>query len=929
MCADKPRTLHVILVDDNPDDLEIIKMNLLRLTDDIQLEGALSTREALTKIHDTCFDCIICDYQMPGLDGLELLQALRNQEITIPFIFLTGQGNEDVAAEALRLGADDYFVKEIGAASYNRLLNCIQKNIEAYQQRIAHERAALALRESEAKYRSLFEGSKDVAYITTVGGKLVDINQSGVELFGYGRDELSSIKVDSLYADPSERDKFKRSIQQVSYVKDYPVDLKKKDGTIIHALITSAVLSDENGKMSWYHGIIRDVTESRRAEEALRRSEASLAEAQRIAHLGNWDWDIIRDDLHWSDEIYRIFGLQPQEFGATYEAFLASVHPDDKEFVISSVNKTLFEKEPFSIDHRIVLPDGAVRIVHEQAEATFDKDGRAIKMLGTVQDITERQIAQEALRESEARYRTLFESTADGILIADVESKQFKYANPAISSMLGYSEKELRKMKVIDIHPSDSIERVISDFEKMAAGKTVVTDEIPLLRKDGTIVYADITASKTSIDGKECLLGFFRDITESKQAEEALRESEEHFRSVFENISIGLYRTTPDGRFLLANPALVRMLGYDSLDELTAFNLEDNEDYWPAYSRSQFRERIERDGEIMGLETTWKKRDGSIIFIRESARAVCGEEGEVLYYEGTIEDISERKMLEIQLAQALKLEAIGQLAAGIAHEINTPTQYVGDNTRFLQDAFSDLSMLQAKYETLLQAVIRGAATDDIVREVEAAAEEVGLEYLSGEIPKAIQQSLEGVDRVAKIVRAMKDFSHPGKEEKTAIDLNRAIESTITIARNEWKYVADMVTDFDRELPLVHCLPNEFNQVVLNIILNAAQAIGDVVGDGSNAKGTIKVSTCHDGEWAEIRISDTGSGIPEDDKPRVFDPFFTTKEIGKGTGQGLTISHDVIVKKHGGTITFETDVGRGTTFLIRLPIEPDTSSERDL
>ena len=284
-----------------------------------------------------------------------------------------------------------------------------------------------------------------------------------------------------------------------------------------------------------------------------------------------------------------------------------------------------------------------------------------------------------------------------------------------------------------------------------------------------------------------------------------------------------------------------------------------------------------------------------------------------------------RNAMEVQLRHAQKMESIGQLAAGIAHEINTPTQYIGDNTRFVQDAFGDISRLLAEYDKLFSAAEAGTVTPEALGAVKAAATTADMTYLSVEIPKAIQQSLDGVDRVAKIVRSMKDFSHPGTNEKTSLDLNRAIESTLTVCRNEWKYVAELVTEFDDELPLVNCLPGEFNQVILNLIVNAAHAIADVVGD-SGTKGTITVSTKLDGEWIEVRIRDTGTGIPEHARDKVFDPFFTTKGVGKGTGQGLAIAHNVIVEKHGGTVHFETETGQGTTFVIRLPLR-SASQER--
>jgi signal transduction histidine kinase len=284
------------------------------------------------------------------------------------------------------------------------------------------------------------------------------------------------------------------------------------------------------------------------------------------------------------------------------------------------------------------------------------------------------------------------------------------------------------------------------------------------------------------------------------------------------------------------------------------------------------------------------------------------------------QDITEHKSREQQLAQAQKLEAIGQLAAGIAHEINTPTQYVSDNTHFLRGAFWELMQLMEAYAAVVQAANIGPVPEELLRTINTMITKTNVAYLCQEIPTAIQQSLEGVERVAEIVRAMKEFSHPDEGEKVAIDLNKSIESTVTVTRNEWKYTAEMVLDLDPDLPEVPCFPGEINQAFLNIIVNATHAIGDVVGEGHNGKGSITVSTRHRGAWAEVRIADTGTGIPKKIRNRIFDPFFTTKEVGKGTGQGLAIAHAVVVEKHGGTITFETEEKQGTTFIILLPLD---------
>jgi len=281
-------------------------------------------------------------------------------------------------------------------------------------------------------------------------------------------------------------------------------------------------------------------------------------------------------------------------------------------------------------------------------------------------------------------------------------------------------------------------------------------------------------------------------------------------------------------------------------------------------------------------------------------------------------DVTARRLLESKLAQSQRMESIGQLAAGIAHEINTPIQYVGDNTRFLGDVFSTLAPLLHSLRELAEGIQLDdapARLDELVR----LAADADLAFVCDEVPLALKQSEEGLARVASIVRAMKQFSHPGSDDKIHTDLNQAIQNTITVSRNEWKYVAEMHTDLDPDLPSVPCLPQEFNQVTLNLIVNAAHAIRDLSRPEGAAKGTITVCTRRTDQWAELTICDTGGGIPLEHRARVFDPFFTTKRIGEGTGQGLAIAYNVVVERHRGEIFFDTEEGQGTTFTVRLPL----------
>jgi two-component system, NtrC family, sensor kinase len=283
-------------------------------------------------------------------------------------------------------------------------------------------------------------------------------------------------------------------------------------------------------------------------------------------------------------------------------------------------------------------------------------------------------------------------------------------------------------------------------------------------------------------------------------------------------------------------------------------------------------------------------------------------------------EVTTTRTLEEQLRQAQKLEGLGQLASGIAHEINTPMQYIGDNVRFLQDAHTSLSAL---FDMLIGATRDGHSAAERAALVESIAAETTraeLAYFHEELPRAIQQSLDGVQHVSHIVKAMKDFAHPGTGAKVPVDVNRAIETTLVIARNELKYVADTDTNLEPSLPLVPCLPGEINQVLLNLLINAAHAIADArEAEPDRPHGRISVATRRVDDTVEIRVGDTGTGIPEESRRRVFEPFFTTKTVGRGTGQGLTLAHSVVVKRHGGQIWFETETGKGTTFIVRLPV----------
>lgn len=274
--------------------------------------------------------------------------------------------------------------------------------------------------------------------------------------------------------------------------------------------------------------------------------------------------------------------------------------------------------------------------------------------------------------------------------------------------------------------------------------------------------------------------------------------------------------------------------------------------------------------------------------------------------------------LQHQLDQSQKFEAIGTLASGIAHEINTPIQYISDNLRFLTDAWGDLTPLIAAYQKFTDDNVENDAVKTSIAELKSMADEADLPFLLEELPNATRESLSGAEQVSKIVQAAKEFSHPGEGERQLVDLNKTIENAATLSRNEWKTHAELTLQLDESIPQVPCLAAEVNQVVLNILINASHAM-----ESRDDIGSIQITTSSADGHNEIRIADNGCGMPDDVREQIFVPFFTTKGVGKGTGQGLSIAFDTVVNKHGGTLEVESEQGVGTTFIIRLPIEkPD-------
>jgi len=435
-------------------------------------------------------------------------------------------------------------------------------------------------------------------------------------------------------------------------------------------------------------------------------------------------------------------------------------------------------------------------------------------------------------------------------------------------------------------------------------------------------LHAEHKENEEDLDQLATIADIIINAVQRKRAEEALQSEKEELSVTLRSITDGVITTDLEDKINLVNNAAEEIVGVEqkwllgkSIFSVLEFHKNETGNSEPKKPPSAYNEH---ENQIYDYLTLLSK-SGKKLTISINSNALRDQKGKVRGFVYIIRDMTERLKIEKQLSLSQKMESIGRLAAGIAHEINTPMQYISDNTIFLKGAFESFKTLLT---SINESVKDSAAFKDFVQIIKAIRkiqEDFDIPYFISEIPSAIEQTQVGIERVSKIISAMKDFAHPEQREKIYADLNHGIEVTAAISKNEWKYVADLEMKLDPNLPAISCIPDEINQVILNLIINAVHAIQLAIQKDSGLKGQIIIETKHDAQNVELKISDTGTGIKQEHLSRIFDPFFTTKEVGKGTGQGLSIAHDIIVNKHKGSITVESVYGKGTAFIIQLPI----------
>lgn len=766
------------------------------------------------------------------------------------------------------------------------------------------KQAEKALIRSENKFRTLAENSPDIIIRFDRQSRYMYVNPATAEVYGYSQEEIIGKTNTELGMDP-EHVKLWEEYHQKVFTTGKPEKIEfqyiSPQGKEYY-FNTSIVPEFVNGKVASVLAISHDISEIKAAESrlketldnleelvkertsevekaynSLKESERSLSEAQRMAHLGNWEWNIITNELYWSDEIYRIFERSPQEFEATYDAFLEYIHPEDRDYVIKAVKEALNGKN-YNINHRITLSSGEERIVHEQAEVIFNGENVPVRMRGTVQDITEHKRAEKALKLANAYNRSLIEASIDPFVTIGPDGK-ITDVNNSTEFVTGYSREELIGTDFSDYFTEP--EKAKEGYQHVFLKGLVQNYPLEIQHKDGHITPVLYNASVYRDEAGE-VIGIFaaaRDISEQKKAEEALRLSNLYNRSLIEASMDPLVTIGPDGKITDLNKATELVTGY-SRNELIG---TDFSDYFTESEKAStgYRQAF-TEGEVRDYPLEIQHRNGHITPVLYNASIYKDEAGEVIGVFAAARDITERKkaeeLLKLKLEELARSNAeLEQFAYVSSHDLQEPLRMIA----------SYLQLLQRKYQGKL---------DD-------------------KADKYIYFAVDGASRMQNLINDLLEFSRVTTKA-------REFEPT------DCKFVLDQVlfdldvsikenkaSIFYGSLPVVMADPIQFNQVFQNLISNAIRF-------RSEKDPEIEISAEKKADQWLFSVKDNGIGIDPKFSDRIFEVFkrLHKREEYPGTGIGLSICKKII-ERHGGQIWLESEPGKGSTFYFTLPIIP--------
>ncbi len=796
---------------------------------------------------------------------------------------------------------------------------------------------------SEALQAAFFLDLPAAAAVFDADNRLIISNKRFAEVFelvptaviaGTPVDELIQFTLlEDVFDDFSHVNSFVDSIAQLAPGEIGEATLVLQDGR----KIGQSVKKLEDGH--WL-AIYSDVTSVLEAEAQAREAENRWNFALESARQGVWDTNLVTGDTFYSHMWRVIRGLEncPEE-KLTPQSWHARLHPEDREHVLDSFDRlTTGEVLDYSIEYRERHRDGHWIWISSRGRAlTWDVEGKPTRILGTDTDVTETRNAQAALAESEERWNFALQATGQGVWDCDIVTGDIYYS-PTWRAARGLSENDTSIKTYLDwlerVHPDDR-ERLRDITRRHRAGEIrSISFEYRERHVDGHYMWFQGAGETIAQDenGKPTrVIGVDTDITIRKELELKVRESLQILNTALDNFPGGICMYDKDLVLKVANSSYYEINRIDEawfpvgskLNDILRYHTERG-DYGEGDVDAIVAERFVEANNFTPAKFNLTRSDGTTI---EYKRIPMPAGGFVMTFEDITERLeaeNEKTRLEKELVQAQRLESLGTLASGIAHEINTPIQYVGDNIRFIGQSLRDLLKVLQLGRKALRLPIDPGFVSEQAENMARLEEKLDLGFILEELPQALDQSAQGVKQVATIVKAIKEFSHPGQEHKVEFDINSIIETTLIVSRNQWKYVAEVETDLDPSLPSIKCLPGEIGQALLNLVVNAAQAIETAAPE----KGLIRVTSRQEDGSIIVEVQDNGCGIPDSLRDRIYDPFFTTKDIGKGTGQGLSIVFSAVVKKHGGAIDCVSHEGEGTTFILSLPIEEAGEQDKE-
>jgi PAS domain S-box-containing protein len=506
--------IHILVVDDEPD-LCALSKDFLEQSKAMEVDTVCSVREAMAELTKKRYDAIVSDYQMPGEDGIQFLKSLRAAGDRTPFIQFTGKGREEVVIEALNSGADSYMQKGGRAVpQYAELEHRIRVLVQRH-------RAEEALRGSEEKYRLLFDAVPVGIALSDLEGTTQAANRSMQEITGYTLEDLKTITLTDTYVDPDEYQQMVQVLSESGHVRDFEAGLKRKDGTIYRALLNVNQIEMEGRRA--FLTAVQDITDRKRAELELVSAQEAIKEAHHLAHIGTWDWVIENDTVTWSEELYDILGYDPLLPAPSCAELPRHYTPASWESLSSAVSRALTTGEPYDLELEIVRPDGSIRWTNAIGSVKRDGKGKVIGLHGIVQDITERKRVEEALRQSEEKFRVISESSPDRILVQDSDLRYVWVLNP----QLGLTPPDIIGKTDHDILSKEDADKITSvKREVMKSGKQMrFSTSLPSL--DGSKEYFEgVYIPRHDPKGRnDGIIGYFRNVTETLRAQEALREA--------------------------------------------------------------------------------------------------------------------------------------------------------------------------------------------------------------------------------------------------------------------------------------------------------------------------------------------------------------------------------------------------------------------